>query len=163
MKHASFRAAATTALTLAALGAVVLLVLPKYWVFLITAVFIVGIALQSLGLVTGRTGMISLCQMSFAGVGAWVTGDLNLIGAPGGLAVWMLIGGLAAVPVGVAIGLPALDWLHDPTWMMATYPNDGVARRSLMGALWRNTTPMVRSRSISASSTSRGNRYSGMP
>lgn len=108
MKHASFRAAATTALSLAALGAVILLVLPKYWVFLITAVFIVGIALQSLGLVTGRTGMISLCQMSFAGVGAWVTGYLNLIGAPGGLAVWMLVGGLAAVPVGVAIGLPAL-------------------------------------------------------
>jgi len=108
MKHASFRAAATTALTLAALGAVILLVLPKYWVFLLTAVFIVGIALQSLGLVTGRTGMISLCQMSFAGVGAWVTGYLNLIEAPGGLAVWMLIGGLAAVPVGIAIGLPAL-------------------------------------------------------
>lgn len=94
MKHASFRAAAVTALSLAALGAVILLVLPKYWVFLLTAVFIVGIALQSLGLVTGRTGMISLCQMSFAGVGAWVTGYLNLIGAPGGLAVWMLVGGL---------------------------------------------------------------------
>ena len=108
MKHASFRAAATTALSLAVLGALIFLLLPKYWVFLITAVFIVGIALQSLGLVTGRTGMISLCQMSFAGVGAWVTGYLNLIGAPGGLAVWMLIGGLAAVPVGIAIGLPAL-------------------------------------------------------
>ncbi|WP_421594097.1 ABC transporter permease subunit [Shinella sp. M27] len=108
MKHASFRAATTTALSLAVLGALIFFLLPKYWVFLITAVFIVGIALQSLGLVTGRTGMISLCQMSFAGVGAWVTGYLNLIGAPGGLAVWMLIGGLAAVPVGIAIGLPAL-------------------------------------------------------
>jgi len=108
MKHASFRAAATTALSLAVLGALIFFLLPKYWVFLVTAVFIVGIALQSLGLVTGRTGMISLCQMSFAGVGAWVTGYLNLIGAPGGLAIWMLIGGLAAVPVGIAIGLPAL-------------------------------------------------------
>ncbi|MBB2973116.1 ATP-binding cassette domain-containing protein [Mesorhizobium sp. RMAD-H1] len=108
MRHASFRAAAVTALSLAAVGALVLLLLPKYWVFLITAVFIVGIALQSLGLVTGRTGMISLCQMSFAGVGAWVTGWLNVIDAPGGLMVWMLAGGLAAVPVGVAIGLPAL-------------------------------------------------------
>ncbi|APY15247.1 ATP-binding cassette domain-containing protein [Brucella sp. 10RB9214] len=107
MKHASFRAA-LIALVLAALGAVILLGFPKYWVFLITAVFIVGIALQSLGLVAGRTGMISLCQMSFAGVGAWVTGYLNLIEAPGGLAVWVLFGGLAAVPVGIAIGLPAL-------------------------------------------------------
>lgn len=108
MKHASFRAATVTALSLVALGALVLFLLPKYWVFLITAVFIVGIALQSLGLVTGRTGMVSLCQMSFAGVGAWVTGYLNLIQAPGGLAVWMIVGGLAAVPVGIAIGLPAL-------------------------------------------------------
>jgi branched-chain amino acid transport system permease protein len=108
MRHASFRAAATTALSLLAIGTLVLLLLPKYWVFLITAVFIVGTALQSLGLVTGRTGMISLCQMSFAGVGAWVTGWLNVLDAPGGLVVWMLIGGLAAVPVGIAIGLPAL-------------------------------------------------------
>ncbi len=108
MKHASFRAAAVTALSLAAIGVLILLLLPKYWVFLLTAVFITGIALQSLGLVAGRTGMISLCQMSFAGVGAWVTGYLNLIEAPGGLVVWMIVGGLAAVPVGIAIGLPAL-------------------------------------------------------
>ncbi len=108
MKHASFRAAVTTALSLAAVGVLILLLLPKYWVFLLTAVFITGIALQSLGLVAGRTGMISLCQMSFAGVGAWVTGYLNVIEAPGGLVVWMIVGGLAAVPVGIAIGLPAL-------------------------------------------------------
>ena len=107
MRHASFRAAVTTAMSLAALGVLVLL-LPKYWVFLLTAVFITGVSLQSLGLVAGRTGMISLCQMSFAGVGAWVTGYLNLISAPGGLIVWMIAGGLAAVPVGIAIGLPAL-------------------------------------------------------
>ena len=49
MKHASFRAAVTTALSLAVLGAIILILLPKYWVFLLTAVFIVGIALQSLG------------------------------------------------------------------------------------------------------------------
>jgi branched-chain amino acid transport system permease protein len=97
-----------TLLPLLAIGALVLILLPKYWVFLLTAVFIVGISLQSLGLVTGRTGMISLCQLSFAGVGAWVTGYLNLIGAPGGLLVWTVIGGLAAVPVGIALGLPAL-------------------------------------------------------
>ena len=42
MKHASFRAATVTALSLVALGALVLFLLPKYWVFLITAVFIVG-------------------------------------------------------------------------------------------------------------------------
>lgn len=108
MMHASLRAAVVTAASLAVFAALVLFLLPKYWVFLVTAVFIVGVTLQSLGLVTGRTGMISLCQMSFAAVGAWVTGYLNVVGAPGGLIVWMIVGGLAAVPVGVAIGLPAL-------------------------------------------------------
>jgi branched-chain amino acid transport system permease protein len=108
MKPANFTTIAKTVLSLIILGALVLLLLPKYWIFLITAVFIVGVSLQSLGLVTGRTGMISLCQMSFAGVGAWVTGYLNVIDAPGGLIVWMIAGGLAAVPVGISIGLPAL-------------------------------------------------------
>ncbi|KFL28306.1 branched-chain amino acid ABC transporter ATP-binding protein [Devosia sp. 17-2-E-8] len=108
MKHASLRAALNTALSVAVIGVLVYALLPNYWVFLITAVFIVGIALQSLGLVAGRTGMISLCQMSFAGVGAWVTGYLNVSGFPGGLPIWIVIGGLAAVPVGIAIGLPAL-------------------------------------------------------
>lgn len=82
--------------------------LPEYWVYLATSLLITAIVLQSLGLVVSRAGMISLCQMSFAGVGAWVVGWLNVVGAPGGLIVWTLVGGLAAVPFGVAIGLPAL-------------------------------------------------------
>lgn len=108
MQHASTRAALSTAISIAVVAALIYFLLPKYWVYIITPVFIVGIALQSLGLVTGRTGMISLAQMSFAGVGAWVTGWLNLAQFPGGLVVWMIIGGLAAVPFGIAIGLPAL-------------------------------------------------------
>jgi branched-chain amino acid transport system permease protein len=103
------KGALTTALSLAAIGILVLLLLPKYWVFLLTAVFIVGIALQSLGLVAGRTGMISLSQLSFAGVGAWVTGYLNVIDAPGGLVVWTILGGLAAVPVGIALRLRGIN------------------------------------------------------
>ncbi|WP_448955584.1 branched-chain amino acid ABC transporter ATP-binding protein/permease [Labrys neptuniae] len=108
MKHASVKAALKTAVLLGILASCAGLLLPKYWLFLLTGVFIIGIALQSLGIVTGRTGMISLCQMSFAGVGAWVTGYLNLADFPGGLIVWALIGGLAAIPLGIVIGLPAL-------------------------------------------------------
>jgi branched-chain amino acid transport system permease protein len=52
--------------------------------------------------------MISLCQMSFAGVGAWIVAWLNVNDVPGSLLLWVVIGGLAAVPLGVAIGLPAL-------------------------------------------------------
>lgn len=108
MRHANLGSAFATVAGLAAIGVLAPALLSSYWVFLLTAVFIVGIALQSLGIVAGRTGMISLCQMSFAGVGAWTTGYLNVADFPGGLPVWILIGGLAAVPVGVVIGLPAL-------------------------------------------------------
>lgn len=108
MKRASFRASLAIVIAAVVLGGALIGLLSSYWVFLGTAVLITGVALQSLGLVAGRTGMIALCQMSFAGVGAWTVGYLNIAGAPGGLATWIVIGGLAAVPLGVAIGLPAL-------------------------------------------------------
>lgn len=108
MRRDSSLAALKTAAMVIATGGLCLLLLPSYWIFLLTAVFIIGMSLQSLGLVVGRAGMISLCQMSFAGVGAWTVGYLNVIGFPGGLLVWLLIGGFAALPFGLIIGLPAL-------------------------------------------------------
>ncbi|MBA83239.1 branched-chain amino acid ABC transporter ATP-binding protein/permease [Thalassobius sp. S69A] len=108
MKRASTLSALKIVGSVSAVGALCLFMLPNYWIFLLTAVFIIGMSLQSLGLVVGRSGMISLCQMSFAGVGAWTVGYLNLIGFPGGLLVWIVIGGLAALPFGLIIGLPAL-------------------------------------------------------
>ncbi len=108
MKHASVRASITIVVAAVAAALAIIGLLSSYWVFLFTSVLITGVALQSLGLVAGRTGMIALCQMSFAGVGAWTVGYLNVAGAPGGLPVWIILGGLAAVPFGVAIGLPAL-------------------------------------------------------
>lgn len=108
MKRASIRASLVIIIAAIVLGGAITGLLSSYWVFLATSVLITGVALQSLGLVAGRTGMIALCQMSFAGVGAWTVGYLNLAEAPGGLALWILLGGLAAVPLGVAIGLPAL-------------------------------------------------------
>lgn len=108
MTRASIRASLVIIIAATVLGGVITGLLSSYWVFLATSVLITGVALQSLGLVAGRTGMIALCQMSFAGVGAWTVGYLNIAEAPGGLAIWILLGGLAAVPLGVAIGLPAL-------------------------------------------------------
>ncbi|MGH1356256.1 MAG: ABC transporter permease subunit [Thalassovita sp.] len=108
MKRDSIHAALKTAAMIFIVGALCLALLPNYWIFLLTAVFIIGMSLQSLGLVVGRAGMISLCQMSFAGVGAWTVGYLNVMNFPGGLFVWLLIGGLAALPFGLIIGLPAL-------------------------------------------------------
>jgi branched-chain amino acid transport system permease protein len=108
MKRASFRSALAIVVAAIVAGAIVTGVLPGYWTYLATSVLISAVALQSIGLVAGRTGMIALCQMSFAGVGAWTVGYLNVGGAPGNLPVWIILGGLAAVPFGIAIGLPAL-------------------------------------------------------
>lgn len=93
-----------------ALAAIVVLaaVVPQYWLFLATTALVTAISLSGLGIVTGRAGMISLCQMSFMALGAWVVCELNVLAAPGGLVLWILVGGLAAVPLGVLLGLPAL-------------------------------------------------------
>ncbi|MFI7465856.1 ATP-binding cassette domain-containing protein [Nonomuraea sp. NPDC049646] len=82
--------------------------LPPYWIYLAVAAVVSGVLMQSYGVIVGRAGVMSLCQMSFAAIGAWVVLRLNLADAPGGFLLWLLLGGLAAVPVGVAIGLPAL-------------------------------------------------------
>ncbi|MEV8638504.1 ATP-binding cassette domain-containing protein [Streptosporangium sp. NPDC051023] len=82
--------------------------LPSYWVYLAITAVVSSVIMQSYGVIVGRAGVMSLCQMSFAAIGAWVVLRLNLADAPGGFIVWLVLGGLAAVPIGVAIGLPAL-------------------------------------------------------
>ncbi|GIH71954.1 branched-chain amino acid ABC transporter ATP-binding protein/permease [Sphaerimonospora thailandensis] len=82
--------------------------LSSYWIYLAITAVVSGVIMQSYGVIVGRAGVMSLCQWSFAAIGAWVVMRLNLSDAPGGFLLWLLLGGLAAVPVGVAIGLPAL-------------------------------------------------------
>jgi branched-chain amino acid transport system permease protein len=84
------------------------LFLPSYWLFLATSMAIVVITLRSLGLVTGQAGMISLCQLSFVALGAWITSWLHLYGPPMPFSLQVVLGGLAVVPFGLLIGLPAL-------------------------------------------------------
>jgi branched-chain amino acid transport system permease protein len=79
-----------------------------YQIFLLTGGAIAVVIMQSYGLITGRAGVISLCQLSFAAIGAWTVGWLNVAGAPGGFYLWLLAGGLAAMVAGIVIGLPAL-------------------------------------------------------
>ncbi|QXJ20994.1 branched-chain amino acid ABC transporter ATP-binding protein/permease [Actinomadura graeca] len=83
------------------------IVVPQYWLFLATSVLVSAVALLGLGIV-GRAGMNSLCQLSFAAVGAWTVAQLNVWESPGTLILWTFAGGLAAMPFGVLIGLPAL-------------------------------------------------------
>ncbi|CAM3908124.1 ATP-binding cassette domain-containing protein [Kibdelosporangium persicum] len=82
--------------------------LAGYFVYLGMSVVVAAIALLGLGVVTGTAGMISLCQLTFAAVGAFVVSACNAAGVPGGFVVWLLLGGLAAAAAGVLVGLPAL-------------------------------------------------------
>src|SRR3546814_5899478 len=65
-------------------------VLSPYMVFLGISVVTAAIALVGTGVVSGRAGMISLCPLSFAAVGAAVVAQLNEWPAPGGVLVWRL-------------------------------------------------------------------------
>ncbi|WP_433273581.1 ABC transporter permease subunit [Actinosynnema sp. CS-041913] len=76
--------------------------------FILTGAAVSTVFMQSYGLITGRAGVISLCQLSFAAIGAWVVGWANTSDLPGGFALWLVLGGLAATVAGVLIGLPAL-------------------------------------------------------
>ncbi|MBO9624776.1 MAG: branched-chain amino acid ABC transporter ATP-binding protein/permease [Microbacterium sp.] len=79
-----------------------------YFVFLAISAIIASIAILGLGIVTGSAGMIALCQLTFAAIGAWIVSLLSVIHAPGGFVVWLLAGGIAAGLAGILVGLPAL-------------------------------------------------------
>lgn len=88
--------------------------LPAYIVFISTTVLVSMVALLGLGIVTGTAGMISLMQLTFAAVAAWIA-EFLAMNTPLGTAfgsfsfiVIMLISGLAAAVLGFIVGLPAL-------------------------------------------------------
>lgn len=88
--------------------------LPAYIVFLATTVLVSMVALLGLGVVTGTAGMISLMQLTFAAVGAWIAEflairtPLGTMFGPFSFIVVMLIAGAAAAVLGLVVGLPAL-------------------------------------------------------
>ena len=61
----------------------------------------------SLGLLVRMSGQVSLCQAAFAAIGATTMGHLTAgFGLPWGVA--LLLAGLAAVPIGAFIAIPAI-------------------------------------------------------
>lgn len=90
------------------IGAILSAALPGYFVFLAISAVVAAIAILGLGIVTGSAGMIALCQLTFAAVGAWIVSLLNVMQAPGGFVVWLVLGSMAAGLVGIIVGLPAL-------------------------------------------------------
>lgn len=79
--------------------------LPPYWIFLLTTVAISALIARSVGLITLRTGLITLCQMSFAAIGGWVVSWLGTAWPDGSFPVYVMIAGAAAAPVGLVLGL----------------------------------------------------------
>jgi branched-chain amino acid transport system permease protein len=101
-----------TVLAAVAAGLVVVAILPAllkpYALFLATTCAITAVTAMSIGVVTGRAGMMSLCQLSFGAIGAWAVAYLNLHGWTLPTPLMVVLGGLAALPIGVLLALPAL-------------------------------------------------------
>lgn len=91
--------------------AVALLVIPqfsgKYTLTLVNMTLINIIAVTGLNLLTGYTGIVSMGNAAFMGIGAFIAG---ILAAQYGLPFWLaiIVGGLVAMLVGILIGLPAL-------------------------------------------------------
>ena len=80
---------------------------PSSWVFVVTAGLGVSLIFLSITLITGAAGQVSLCQATFAGVGAFTAGQLATnFGVPVILAA--LAGALVAAGSGLVAALPAL-------------------------------------------------------
>src|SRR3954452_20022249 len=100
------RAAVITALLL-----FVLLILPSllsgYWTNVCTAVAIYSVVALGLGVLMGRTGLVSLGQIAILALGAWVAARLFFAtGLPFPLV--LILTGLITMVLGTVIGLPAL-------------------------------------------------------
>lgn len=91
-----------------ALGYALSVGLSNYVVYLAISAVTAAISILGLGVVTGSAGMIALCQLTFAAVGAWIVAGLNVLDAPGGFLVWLALAGAGAAVIGILVGLPAL-------------------------------------------------------
>ncbi|HEY3141905.1 MAG TPA: ABC transporter permease [Acidimicrobiales bacterium] len=99
------RALALAAITLG-LGAG-LFVLDDFWLTLVTSGLVLAVVLLSFTVLTGMGGMVSLCQATFAAIGAFSTAQIvDATGAPVVLA--MLAGTVVAAAVGGLLAVPLL-------------------------------------------------------
>ena len=74
-----------------------------YWAGLTASGIVLAIVLLSYTLVTGEGGMLWLCQISFAGIGAIIVAELSTMHGWNPL-VAALVGPIIVVPVGILIG-----------------------------------------------------------
>jgi branched-chain amino acid transport system permease protein len=96
---------------IAALVVFALLGLPAllgtYWLTVCTAVAIYAVVALGAGILLGRVGMVSLCQIALLAIGAWVAARL-FYGTSLPFPIVLLIAGGVTAALGVVVGLPAL-------------------------------------------------------
>lgn len=102
-----FRSTNTVVVVLGILAILFVLWLPGFWTFLFIGATVSALVALSVGVVYGSAGLVSLCQLSFAAIGAWTVGWVDVNTEIPFLA-GLVLGGLMAVPVGLAIGLLSL-------------------------------------------------------
>jgi branched-chain amino acid transport system permease protein len=81
--------------------------LDEFWLRIVTKAVVFSVIFLSITVITGMGGQISLCQATFAGVGAFTTAQLvDRYDLPVGLT--MIAGALLAAAVGALLAVPAL-------------------------------------------------------
>ena len=101
--HLSFVGKYAGPLVLIAIVGALPLILEGYWVGLIAQAFAYAVIFLSWTIVTGEGGMLWLCQITFAGVGALTTAQLaNHYGWP--VLASVLVGGIIAAAMGAIVG-----------------------------------------------------------
>jgi len=89
------------------IGLAVILLLPQLYKFAFASSLNVACVCLSVVVITGYVGQISLAQNAFAGISAFMVAHFgNWLGL--GFPLALILGALAAVAVGVVIGLPAV-------------------------------------------------------
>ena len=88
-------------------GVVLLQTLPVDWVDGITTTIAIGTLILSIVVVTGYGGQVSLVQFVLGGFGAWVAARL-VAEYDFGFLPALIVGTLAALPLGIIVGLPAV-------------------------------------------------------
>jgi len=80
---------------------------PANWVFTFATGLVLSVVFLSITMLTGMGGQLSLCQATFAGVGAFAAGQLaSHFGLP--VLLGALIGGVMAAAVGIVVAIPTL-------------------------------------------------------
>ncbi len=78
-----------------------------YWIKILTATAIYSVVALGAGLLYGRVGMVSLCQIALLAIGAWVASRL-LYATSLPFPLVLVLAGLITGMIGTLVGLPAL-------------------------------------------------------